>query len=83
MPNLPPFWSQVGSQDLKKSLHMPIQDASIFCFHFRLDLYVIWAPSWAPSRGHVSLLRPIKHTQDPQKKQEKRLKKQKKQTWAL
>ena len=72
MPNLPPFWSQVGSQNLKKSLNMPIQDASIFCLHFGIDFYAIWAPSWDPSCGHVGLLWPTKRTQDPPKKQNKR-----------
>ena len=72
MPNLPPFWNHVGSPNLKKSLNMPSQDASIFCLHFGIDFYAIWAPSWDPSCGHVGLLWPTKRTQDPPKKQNKR-----------
>ena len=49
-----------------------IQDASIFCLHFGVDFYAIWAPSWDPSCGHVGLLWPTKRTQDPPKKQNKR-----------
>ena len=72
MPNLPPLWSQVGSQNLKTSPNMPIQDASIFCLHVGIDFYAIWAPSWDPSCGHVGLLWPAKRTQDPPKKRNNR-----------
>ena len=72
IPSLPPFWSQVVSQHLKKSLHMPIQDASICCPHSGIDFYEIWAPSWDPSCGHVGLLWLIKRLQDPPKRQNKR-----------
>ena len=44
----------------------------VFCHHFGIDFYAIWAPSWDPSCGHVGLLWPIKRTQDSPKKQNKR-----------
>ena len=50
MPNLPPFWSQVGSQNQKKIAKMHVQDASIFCINFDIDFCSIWAPSWCHLR---------------------------------
>ena len=54
MPNLTPFWSQVGSQNPKNLTKMHIQDASIFCITFGIDFCAIWAPSWGGPWTHFS-----------------------------
>ena len=54
MPNLTPFWNQVGSQNPKNLTKMHIQDASIFCITFGIDFCAIWAPSWGGPWTHFS-----------------------------